>query len=497
MTELMKPILITCGADKVNLEPGQRIQAWRLYQGGYFKIMLDTARKYSNNIWILSAGYGLIPANAMIETYDIKMNARIAKFMFTGNHAVYNGLSLAGKNYAAALKGDVEHLTPVLPMGKKMSYAKQLGDGKEYLIDMESLPDGQPLELITPEHLYAKGVSTRSAPTAKTSNATAEMLAALKFVGGSLAKKELVAGLTHFKIAGGYIRGFNGSLGLCAPIALTLDCQPKGVPFTKAIQGCMDTVSLSLTPAGKLRVHSNKFKSLVECTPDEVIALLEPDGEICPINGEALLTALTTLQPFVGNNAAHPWSNAIKLDANYAYATNNTIIVQAYIGQDGFPFPINIPADVVKEMVRIKQPPVSVQTNGRTATFHYPDGRYIMGNLVAHTWPDFNKLLNVASNPSPINEEIFEALNVVKPFCDKGGAVFIEDGVIKTHLHDDDEGATYDLGNHTSRGAFQIDMLQSLQGVVETIDWSGFETNKCRCSFFGKSLRGMIVGRRM
>ena len=48
------------------------------------------------------------------------------------------------------------------------------------------------------------------------------MLNELKFVQGSVAKKELLPSLTHFKIEDGHIRGFNGTIAISAPKACAI-----------------------------------------------------------------------------------------------------------------------------------------------------------------------------------------------------------------------------------------------------------------------------------
>jgi len=70
-------VVISCGAAKI--ETDKPVQAWRLYTGGYYKIMLNLAIRMSKNVYILSAGYGLLRLNDMVETYDLKMDKKRAK----------------------------------------------------------------------------------------------------------------------------------------------------------------------------------------------------------------------------------------------------------------------------------------------------------------------------------------------------------------------------------------------------------------------------------
>ena len=56
------------------------------------------------------------------------------------------------------------------------------------------------------------------------------MLAALKFVQGAVARRDFVPALTHFYIADGFVKGYNGRIAICAPIDVDLVATPKAAP---------------------------------------------------------------------------------------------------------------------------------------------------------------------------------------------------------------------------------------------------------------------------
>ena len=99
------------------------------------------------------------------------------------------------------------------------------------------------------------------------------MLSSLKFVQGAVAKKDFVPALNHFRIEGGRVKGYNGMIALCGPIDLDLSITPKALEFTKAIQACTDTISLHITPAGRLSIKSGRFKAFVDCLDEAFPAL--------------------------------------------------------------------------------------------------------------------------------------------------------------------------------------------------------------------------------
>jgi len=317
------------------------------------------------------------------------------------------------------------------------------------------------------------------------------MLKSLKFVQGSVAKKDFVPSLSHFRIENGTVRGYNGMLALCSPIPFDITCAPKAEPLVKAISNCVETVQLAMTQAGRLSIRSGKFKAFVDCVDGDT-PHVQPEGEHVVIEGAALLPAFKTVAPFIGDDASRPWSNGVLLLGQSAFATNNITLVEYWTGIT-VPRPLNIPRAAVREMLRINEVPESAQLTDVSITFHYSGGRWLRTQLFETQWPDLFKVLNKESNPQPVDARLFEALTNLKPFTDKMGRILFR-GAGKIATHDDEtEGAGYELEGFDHTGVYQIDMLGLLQGNVKTIDWSLYPAP---CMFFGDKLRGAIVGMR-
>jgi len=315
------------------------------------------------------------------------------------------------------------------------------------------------------------------------------MLDELKFVKGGVSKKGLIPTLTHFRIENGTVRSFNGTLALSSPIKLDLDCTPKAEPFVKAIQNCTETVSLSMTPAGRLSIKSGAFKAFIECVDTETPHVV-PEGEEFPINGEDLLKALKTISPFIGNDASRPWSNGILIKGQSAYATNNVSLIEYWIG-DTFPLICNVSRDAVKEMIRINEAPERVQINDHSISFHYPDGKWIRSALLDIGWPNVEKIIDVpAPNVSTLSDELFDALENIKPFVDKLERVYMGNGFIGTTLIEK-EGASYALEDFPHEGVYQLSVLRRLKGIATSIDFTQYPRP---CPFYGDRLRGVLIG---
>ena len=318
------------------------------------------------------------------------------------------------------------------------------------------------------------------------------MLKALKFVQGAVSKKDLVPALTHFRIENGTVRSYNGMLALCTPIALNIDCTPKAETLVKAIGHCDETVTMSITPTGRLSVRSGSFKALVDCVQEETPHVL-PEGDECQIDGAALVDALKLMYPFIGDDASRPWSNGILLKGQSAFATNNVTLIECWIGTP-FPRICNIPRACIKEMIRIGEPPTKAQFSDNSVTFHYEGDRWIRSQLFATDWPDLGKVLDVQpGNMVAVDDRIFAGLEKLKPFVDKYGRIFFKGEHLCTTLELED-GCDYKVDGMQLDGVYNVEMLQILKGVATQIDFGAYPKP---CLFYGNKLRGAIIGMRL
>lgn len=318
------------------------------------------------------------------------------------------------------------------------------------------------------------------------------MLKELKFVQGAVAKKDLLPAMTHFRIERGTVRSYNGTMAICSPIQLDIDCCPKADAMVKAIANCEDATTITMTPSGRLSIRSGAFKVLVPTIEGDTVHV-DPAGEFVQFDGVQVLEAFKTLDPFVGNDASRPWTNGILLEGQSAYATNNTCIVQYWLGTP-FPRTINIPRAAVREVLRVGEAPTCAQVDQGSITFHYTDGRWIRSQLLATEWPmeRINHMLDQPSNPVPVDPALFIGLTKLKALADGASRVYMKDGALRTSL-EDEEGATYDL-TLPFEGCYNMQMLGLLEGVVTSADMTLYPGP---CLFFGERVRGAIIGMRM
>lgn len=143
--------VISCGAAKIQTRPEQPVRAFELYQGCFFQKMLAAAVCVADDIYILSAEYGLLRANDLVYTYERKMTPARAKMLKQRELVKFDGLSFLSETYGKSITGTVERVVPHgLRMGEQMSWLTEFIKDKKPLINLANLPRGplrQPLEL--------------------------------------------------------------------------------------------------------------------------------------------------------------------------------------------------------------------------------------------------------------------------------------------------------------------------------------------------------------
>lgn len=319
------------------------------------------------------------------------------------------------------------------------------------------------------------------------------MLRELKFVQGAVAKKDLLPAMTHFRIEGGHVRSYNGTLAISSPIPFDIDCVPHAEQLVKAIGECEDTITLSVTPGGKLRVQSGPFRRFIELVDGETHHPM-PEGEEMHFDGEALLAAMKILYPFIGNDASRPWSAGVLLEGASAFATNNTCVAEYWLGA-AFPHVINIPRACIKEMIRVDEAPTHAQISGNSITLHYTDGRWIRSQLLETSWPmaTIKGILEVPATPIPVPPELFTAIEKLKRVADGSNRIYIQNGLLTTHT-EVETGGSFEVDGLAFEGCYNIAMLGLLEGVVTQADFSKYPEPAI---FYGDRIRGAIVGMRM
>lgn len=322
------------------------------------------------------------------------------------------------------------------------------------------------------------------------------MLDALKFVLPAVAKKDnLRPVLTHFLITNHTVSASNGRLALCSPVDIDLEVCPLATEFTKALEACEETILLHVNNAGKVVVRSGNFKTLVNslAVPEHPLTAFQPSGRRIELN-DTFLPALTHLEKFVSPDDSRSWAQGILFDGESAYATNNVVLIQFWLGFK-FPVRVNIPLAAVRELIRIGENPVALQVNDRNITFFFSNGRYLITVLFSEPWQDVAKLFaqDYGQGQAPFPPGFWEALEKLAPFFDDMGRVYFHDGyAMATTATLNDSGASVVCPGVPNAGIFNGRALLNLRPVARTI---GFAAYPGPVFFYGDASRGIVLGR--
>lgn len=319
------------------------------------------------------------------------------------------------------------------------------------------------------------------------------MIDALKFVQGAVAKKDFIPALTHFRIQNGRIKGFNGCLGICSPINIDLDIAPKALQFVKAINACEEEISLHVDKNGKLCVRSGKFKTFVDCVDKANYPDFEPQGQFVEL-GKELVPALRKMEPFIGEDASRPWACGVLFEGESAFVTNNIVFVEQWLGYH-FPVRVNIPAEAIRELIRIGKNPTRLQTTGDRVIFHYEDKQWLSTQVLTQPWPDITRHLNSLSMAGQkcVKEEFWQALAAVVPFGDEMNRCFFLGEQMATTAEPEVTGTAVKIKGLPEQGIYNGKHLLALQTVANSFNFDAYPNP---VAFFGDGTRGLITGLR-
>lgn len=317
------------------------------------------------------------------------------------------------------------------------------------------------------------------------------MLTALKFVQGAVSRKDFVPALQHYRIRNGLIKSFNGTVGMCAPIACDLDVTPRADVFTRAIEACgEETVSLHVSESGRLVVNAGAFRTNVECVEAEAFPELEPVGRIVKL-AHPILPALKYLAPFIAEDASRGWACGVLFRGESAFATNNIVLLEYWLGAK-FPHEVNVPVAAVLEILRIGENPTQIQINDRRIFFHFEGGRWLSSQVLEAQWPDVGALLESKSRKTKkIPTGLFDVVEKLLPFVDELGRVYLLGDKLATHDQPDKVGTSIALPNVPTTGCYNARQLIKLRGVATAI---AFDAYPEPCWVEGDVARGIIVG---
>lgn len=320
------------------------------------------------------------------------------------------------------------------------------------------------------------------------------MLDALKFVARAIARRDYVPGMTHFRIQGKRCTAYNGTLAISAPVDIAFDIAPQASLFMKALEACEDVITLRLDDNGNLLVRSGAFRVVVPCVPLDTVKRINPDG-LTIFSEVPLLAAFTALRDFIGSDANRAWSLGVLLAGQSAYATNNVIVAEYWLGLD-FPSVVNVPFFAIDEIIWIEDEIHSLQIGKDSVTFHYSDGKWIKSPLLSLDWPDVRGLMAKSwqdAQLAAITEDFRKSCGkLAKLSEDDLPRIFFRDGELSTRPGGlADGGAIIEIAGLPTKGCYNAKLLNVMLASATKIDFTKYPAP---IPFASGNLRGVMMG---
>lgn len=316
------------------------------------------------------------------------------------------------------------------------------------------------------------------------------MLDILQFVRGAVAKKDLVPVLTHFCIYDGRIQGGNGRVAIDAPceelagLRLTV---PAG-PFLDAIDNCGDEPKFKYKD-GFLYVYTKQFKAKLPTLDTQEYPLEMPDVQ--PIQNIEI-DQLEHVREFVGTDASRLWNCGVLLTKEYAYATNNIVIVRTRI-KGPKAFQLNLPGFAIDELIRVGYEHEKIYMSENALTFMYGDGAWLRTRLYQPgDWPEVEQFFGPKPNKQWIDTKgLYEKVERIRPFCPQAETPMVKFDNEGVKTLDGDMAAVIAYKDVFDECAFRIEPLLQVLAVAKRMN---FNTYPKPCPFIGEHVEGAVVG---
>lgn len=317
------------------------------------------------------------------------------------------------------------------------------------------------------------------------------MLPSLNFAARAISRSGLTPVHSCFRIAHGRVTGFDGILAMSAPLNLSFDAAPAAVPFTRAIGACEGPLTIVQDSPTKITVKAGGFRASVPCLPVDKIPTVRPEGNFVALTG--ILDAFRALKPFISTDdqAERQWCRGVLLNGSSALATNNVVLVEHWLGGANFP-KVNVPVDMIEEMIRAKEEPVKFQISETSITAHYADGRWIRSQLCDLEWPDLGEVFSVAwegAALSTIEPALVAACAKLAKF--DAPLTYFRAVDVATERQEAKDGIAAVAVVAPATGCFHTRHLADVLKAAETICWESYPRP---VPFSGGMMRGVVCG---
>jgi len=334
-----------------------------------------------------------------------------------------------------------------------------------------------------PEMEPKKKTRARKAKVVEQSSAATSLISALKFI-SPVQKKTGTPAQQHCSISGNWCAASNGIMMIAEKVEDDLTACPHTMQLLDALAKCGQDLNITQLSETSLSVMSEKFRAIVPCALPEQLELTAPDPEIAAID-DRIKDALACVGGLATDGATDAIKAAVLLQSGSAVATNGVSLMEYWHGVD-LPSML-VPKASAVAICKAGKKLRGLGFSGSSATFYFEDDSFIKTQLYGERYPNYQALLNVPSNPWPLPDDFFKAVQAVESFS-KNGIVYFDELSISSR-EDIPEATTYKVEGLPNGMGFNARFLLNVKHAMKT---AHFDKESGKVLFFGENVRGVL-----
>jgi hypothetical protein len=320
----------------------------------------------------------------------------------------------------------------------------------------------------------------------------------IRWLNEALDSKDLVIGMTYYRVANGAIKATNGRITASYPWEYAGEFLVAGKEFEKVLERMPEIPEIEVLPQeGRIRMRSGRYRGSIQTLPVNEWDYPGVDDAIWKPIPDGLLETLENLRPFVSDNAKQAWALGVALENGWAYATNN--IALACVKCDGLAgIMALLPSWAIDFVLKRTERLTEWAWTDNYVAFHWSNGAWMRSQLIVGQFPEKAAELvrqSVAEQPTyHITDDFRVAFERV--------AELAEDTVLIYHNRIESKFGRAKIISiaecKTPEGAeCSIWGAKFLLPALEVADYWSPEVWPKPAPFRGKIVSGYVVGRRM
>jgi hypothetical protein len=325
-----------------------------------------------------------------------------------------------------------------------------------------------------------------------------QLLEAVEFIG--VVENDTFENSKYAKLSQNYITAYSNVLAAGYPIAEEIELCPQIEKLKAALTRCGRTLAITETEGGQISIKGDRIRATVPCLA-EPLAIPEPDPVIVKGDFNIIKKAFKACNTVADDKNEKVMYASVLLDPNTVSATNGMVLLQYWHGIANLPPATVVPAAFAKIVSGQK---MNITGFGgmwdadagllKSLTVWFENGAWLKTQCFEDRWQDINSLLNVNTEPTPVPEDLFEAVAAVEPFCSDTSAIIFSEDAVQSH-RDSEVGAVYNVKGLPAGKIFSAKLIKQVAPYVETLD---LLTHSDRAFFFGGTpenpVRGVFMG---